>query len=423
MTESIRAVRGMHDILPPESSCWVKVEQLARTLFNAYGYAEIRLPIVEHEALFVRSIGEVTDIVEKEMYTFVDQLSDEKLALRPEGTAGCVRAAIEHHLTFSGPKRLFYVGPMFRHERPQKGRYRQFHHIGVESFLFSGPEIEAEQLLLIARLWQALGIEDLRLEINSLGDQEARAIYRQTLQHYFSTHEAVLDEDAQKRLHTNPLRLLDSKNPAMQEVIAKAPSILDALSPTSRQRFDDLLELLEKLGITFTVNPRMVRGLDYYNDTVFEWTTTKLGAQATVCAGGRYDTLVENLGGKPTPAFGFAIGVERLMALLPEVSPYRKEPVLHVYAIPLSSAETLLALRFAEDLRSCGLLCEVHLSGGSIKSAMRKANASGAYFAALFGEEERLNNQVSLKSLRTEEEQQRLGVSQALQWITQHAAC
>ncbi len=418
MKASIRAIRGMNDILPPESFGWAKVEQLARSLFYAYGYAEIRLPIVEQEALFIRSIGEVTDIVEKEMYTFVDHLSQDKLALRPEGTAGCVRAVIEHHLTFSGAKRLFYIGPMFRHERPQKGRYRQFHHIGAESFLFAGPEIEVEQLLWLTRLWQSLEIEhDVKLEINSLGDKEARGIYRQRLQDYFLRHEALLDEDAKRRLDTNPLRLLDSKNPAMQDLIAQAPSILDFLSPESRQRFDQLLTWLDALGIAFTVNPKIVRGLDYYNDTVFEWTTAKLGAQATVCAGGRYDTLVESLGGKPTPAFGFAIGMERLMALLPEVSAYRAPAPLHVYIIPFSSTEIPVALHFAEDLRTQGLAGEVHLNGGSIKSAMRRADGSEALFAALIGEEERITHTVSLKPLRLGGEQRRLHFNDAIQWV------
>ncbi|MDO9372294.1 MAG: histidine--tRNA ligase, partial [Gammaproteobacteria bacterium] len=312
---SIQAIRGMNDILPQQTPYWAFVEDRTRTLLTACGYAEIRLPLVEFTELFTRSIGAVTDIVEKEMYTFADRNGD-SLTLRPEGTAGCVRAAIEHGLLHNQTQRLWYQGAMFRHERPQKGRYRQFHQIGVETYGFSGPDIDAELILLSARLWRMLGLTGLTLQINSLGTHAARVAYRIELVRYFSTHHHALDEDSQRRLHTNPLRILDSKNPALQALIEGAPRLADHLDEESRVHFAGLCATLDRAGVAYQVNPRLVRGLDYYDRTVFEWVTDRLGAQGTVCAGGRYDTLVEQIGGRPTPAIGFALGMERLVALL-----------------------------------------------------------------------------------------------------------
>ncbi|MFP4137657.1 MAG: histidine--tRNA ligase [Halomonas sp.] len=410
--KKIQAIRGMNDLLPEQSPLWQYFEDRVRTLMARYGYAEIRTPIVEQTALFARSIGEVTDIVEKEMYTFEDRNGD-SLTLRPEGTASCVRAAMEHGLLHNQTQRLWYQGPMFRHERPQKGRYRQFHQVGVESFGLEGPDIDAEVILLSARLWRELGLmEHVTLELNSLGSPEARAAYRDTLVAYFEAHADTLDEDSRRRLESNPLRILDSKNPEMAEMLAGAPRLLDHLDDASRAHFETLCALLDGAGIDYVINPRLVRGLDYYGRTVFEWTTTALGSQGTVCAGGRYDGLVEQLGGKPTPAVGFAMGIERLVLLLEtlELIPDAARGELDLYVLPMDDAAIGPALQLAERLRGelPGLRAQLHCGGGSFKSRMKKADRSGARLALLLGEDELARGEATLKFLREEREQQRL---------------
>ncbi|SDO52583.1 histidyl-tRNA synthetase [Halomonas shengliensis] len=410
--KKIQAIRGMNDLLPEQSPLWQYFEGRVRTLMARYGYAEIRTPIVEQTALFARSIGEVTDIVEKEMYTFEDRNGD-SLTLRPEGTASCVRAAMEHGLLHNQTQRLWYQGPMFRHERPQKGRYRQFHQVGVESFGLEGPDIDAEVILLSARLWRELGLmEHVTLELNSLGSAEARAAYRERLVAYFEQHREVLDEDSRRRLTSNPLRILDSKNPEMAEMLAGAPRLLDHLDDASREHFETLCGLLDAAGIDYVINPRLVRGLDYYGRTVFEWTTTALGSQGTVCAGGRYDGLVEQLGGKPTPAVGFAMGIERLVLLLEtlELIPDAARGELDLYVLPMDDAATGAALQMAERLRGelPGLRAQLHCGGGSFKSRMKKADRSGARLALLLGEDELAEASATLKFLREERDQQSL---------------
>ncbi|WP_300272130.1 histidine--tRNA ligase [Halomonas sp.] len=410
--KKIQAIRGMNDLLPEQSPLWQYFEGRVRTLMARYGYAEIRTPIVEQTALFARSIGEVTDIVEKEMYTFEDRNGD-SLTLRPEGTASCVRAAMEHGLLHNQTQRLWYQGPMFRHERPQKGRYRQFHQVGVESFGLEGPDIDAEVILLSARLWRELGLmEHVTLELNSLGSAEARAAYRERLVAYFEEHREVLDEDSRRRLASNPLRILDSKNPEMAEMLAGAPRLLDHLDDASREHFETLCGLLDAAGIDYVINPRLVRGLDYYGRTVFEWTTTALGSQGTVCAGGRYDGLVEQLGGKPTPAVGFAMGIERLVLLLEtlELIPDAARGELDLYVLPMDDAATGTALQLAERLRGelPGLRAQLHCGGGSFKSRMKKADRSGARLALLLGEDELAEASATLKFLREERDQQSL---------------
>jgi len=409
--KKIQAIRGMNDLLPVDSPRWQFFESKVRQLMARYGFDEIRTPIVEQTALFARSIGEVTDIVEKEMYTFEDRNGD-SLTLRPEGTASCVRAAMEHGLLHNQTQRLWYQGPMFRHERPQKGRYRQFHQIGVETYGFAGPDIDAEVILLSARLWQELGLtRHVTLELNSLGSAEARAAYRETLVSYFEQHSEILDEDSQRRLATNPLRILDSKNPAMAEMLENAPRLMDHLDQESREHFEQLKTMLDAAGIHYVINPRLVRGLDYYCRTVFEWTTEALGSQGTVCAGGRYDGLVEQLGGKSTPAIGFAMGIERLILLLDTLQLVPQEALggCDVYLLPMDEAATLTALTLAEQLRSLlpELRLQLHCGGGSFKSRMKKADKSGATIALLIGEEERQAEAVTLKFLREEREQQR----------------
>ncbi|TDR51431.1 histidyl-tRNA synthetase [Halomonas ventosae] len=410
--KKIQAIRGMNDLLPDQSALWQYVEGQVQALMRRYGYAEIRTPIVEQTALFKRSIGEVTDIVEKEMYTFDDRNGD-SLTLRPEGTASCVRAAMEHGLLHNQTQRLWYQGPMFRHERPQKGRYRQFHQVGVEAFGLEGPDIDAETILLSARLWKALGLhEHVTLELNSLGSSEARAAYRDTLVAYFEQHHALLDEDSRRRLTSNPMRILDSKNPDMAEMLDGAPRLMDHLDDASRAHFEQLCALLDSAGIDYVINPRLVRGLDYYGRTVFEWTTTALGSQGTVCAGGRYDGLVEQLGGKPTPAVGFAMGLERLVLLLDtlELLPDTARDELDVYLLPMGEAATSAALLLGERLREAlpELRLQLHCGGGSFKSRIKKADRSGARLALLLGEDELAEGSVTLKFLREEREQQRL---------------
>lgn len=403
MSKRIQAIRGMSDILPESSPRWRELEQTLISVLDAYGYQEIRLPIVEKTDVFVRTIGEHTDIVSKEMYTFEDRNGD-SLTLRPEGTAGCVRAGLQHGLFHNQTQRLWYLGPMFRHERPQKGRYRQFHQIGVEAYGMDGPDIDAELILMCQRFWQMLGLDGLQLELNSLGSSEARATYRQVLVEYFSGHRDQLDEDSQWRLEHNPLRILDSKNPAMQELIANAPALADHLDNASRAHFDQLCELLTAAGIAYVINPRLVRGLDYYNGTVFEWTTDKLGAQATVCAGGRYDRLIEQVGGSATPAIGFAIGLERLLELV-GTDPAPLQP--HVYIVTSETA-TGPALLLAEQLRSelPGLRVMSHCGGGGLKRQFKRADRAGALLALILADEEVAKDQVGLKPLRGQGEQQ-----------------
>jgi len=401
----LQAVRGMNDILPDEAVVWEALEDAVRAVFRQYGYRNMRVPLVEPTPLFVRGIGEMTDVVEKEMYTFEDRLNGESLTLRPEATAGIVRAAIEHNLTYERPQRVWLAGPMFRHERPQKGRYRQFHQFNVEALGFAGPDIDVEHIAMLARLWQRLGLANgVRLEINSIGDVEERREHRAGLIEYFERHAAVLDEDAKRRLYANPLRILDSKNPAMQTVIADAPRLLDRLGPESRAHFEGLQTGLREVGIPFTVNARLVRGLDYYNRTVFEWITDRLGAQGTVAAGGRYDGLFEQLGGKPTPACGFAIGVERMILLLKESSQLGAPPP-HGYVVHAGPGAAAWAQRLAERLRDADLAVVVNAGGGSFKAQMRRADASGAAYALIIGDDEAARGVVTVKPLRSGEEQ------------------
>lgn len=402
MSRNLQAVRGMNDILPQEAEFWELFEETVRSWLKSYGYRPIRMPIVEPTPLFKRAIGEVTDIVEKEMYSFVDGLNGEALTLRPEGTAGCVRALIEHKLAAQHPQRLYYLGQMFRHERPQKGRYRQFHQVGIEAFGFSGPDIDAEQILMGARLWNDLGLEGIQLQINSLGQPEERAAHRAALITYFEAHAEQLDEDAKRRLHTNPLRILDTKNPEMQELCTNAPKLIDYLGAESLAHFEGVQQVLRDAGQPYTVNPRLVRGLDYYNLTVFEWVTDRLGAQGTVCAGGRYDGLVEQLGGKPTPACGFAMGVERLITLIRDSGGEPEASAPDVYLVHQGEAAQRMAFNVAEGLRDNGINVLQHCGGGSFKSQMKKADGSGATFAVIIGDDEAAKGDVQLKHLRDE---------------------
>jgi histidyl-tRNA synthetase len=400
MSQALQAVRGMNDILPDEASFWELFEDTIRAWLKGYGYRPIRMPIVEPTPLFKRAIGEVTDIVEKEMYSFIDGLNGEALTLRPEGTAGCVRAVIEHNLAARQTQRLYYLGQMFRHERPQKGRYRQFHQVGVEAFGFAGPDIDAEMILMGARLWADLGLDGIELQLNSLGQPAERAQHRAALITYFEAHAERLDDDARRRLHTNPLRILDTKNPAMQDLCAAAPKLIDYLGAESLAHFEGVQRVLRDAGIPFSINPRLVRGLDYYNLTVFEWVTDKLGAQGTVCAGGRYDGLVEQLGGKPTPACGFAMGVERLIALIKEAGGEPAAPAPDVYLVHQGEAAARLAFRVAEGLRDQGIDVLLHCGGGSFKSQMKKADGSAAAFAVIIGDDEAATGEAQLKNLR-----------------------
>lgn len=390
----------MNDILPDEAAFWELFEDTIRSWLKSYGYRPIRMPIVEPTPLFKRAIGEVTDIVEKEMYSFIDGLNGEALTLRPEGTAGCVRAVIEHNLAARQTQRLYYIGQMFRHERPQKGRYRQFHQVGVESFGMAGPDIDAEMILMGARLWNDLGLDGIELQLNSLGQSEERAQHRAALITYFEENAELLDEDAKRRLHTNPLRILDTKNPAMQDLCIAAPKLIDYLGTESLAHFEGVQRVLRDAGIPFRINPRLVRGLDYYNLTVFEWVTDKLGAQGTVCAGGRYDGLVEQLGGKPTPACGFAMGIERLIALIKDSGGEPAAPAPDVYLVHQGEEAARLAFRVAEGLRDQGVDVLQHCGGGSFKSQMKKADGSGATFAVIIGDDEASTGEVQLKSLR-----------------------
>ncbi len=396
----------MHDILPEQTVIWQHIEQAARDLFRAYGYEEIRMPLVEKTDLFKRSIGEVTDIVEKEMYIFEDRNGD-SLSLRPEGTASCVRAGIEHGLLHNQIQRLWYNGPMFRHERPQRGRYRQFHQIGVETFGMTGAEIEFELISMCARLWQALGLKEVRLELNTLGHTEERKAYRQLLVDYFSQHTDLLDEDSARRLHSNPLRILDSKNPGMQALIEAAPRLMDQIGDDSREHFLRLCALLDQAGIAYHVNTRLVRGLDYYSHTVFEWITESLGAQGTICAGGRYDSLVEMMGGKATYAAGFALGMERLAEMLVEEQAEMPDNAAHAYLVMVGDAASLQGMVLAEQCRHHlpGLRLISNCGGGSFKAQFKRADRSGAQLALLIGDDELASGTVGVKYLRADTEQ------------------
>ncbi|MCQ2029298.1 histidine--tRNA ligase [Stutzerimonas zhaodongensis] len=411
MSKSLQAIRGMNDILPAQTPVWRYLETIFAQLLDSYGYSEIRLPILEFTDLFARGIGEGTDVVDKEMYTFLDR-NEESLTLRPEGTAGCVRAVLEHGMTGGGQvQKLWYAGPMFRYEKPQKGRYRQFHQIGVEVFNQPGPDIDAELIVLTARLWKKLGMSDaVTLQLNSLGSSEARATYRDALVSYLQQHFDQLDEDSQRRLTTNPLRILDSKNAQTQSLLADAPTLHDYLDDESRAHFDGLKRRLDAAGIAFEINPKLVRGLDYYGRTVFEWVTDKLGSQGTVCAGGRYDGLVSQFGGKPTPGVGFAMGIERLVLLMEtlELVPEELNLPAHAFICAFGEAAELAALGLAERLRDAlpGLRLLVNAGGGSFKSQFKKADKSGALFALILGDDELAGRVVGCKPLRDDSEQQ-----------------
>jgi histidyl-tRNA synthetase len=398
--ETLQAVRGMNDILPDEAGLWLWFEEVVRDWLASYGYRNIRMPLVEPTSLFKRAIGEVTDIVEKEMYSFEDSLNGDQLTLRPEGTASCVRAVLQHNLLYNAPQRLYYSGPMFRHERPQKGRYRQFHQVGVEALGFAGPDIDAEQILMCARLWKKLGLTDVTLQLNTLGDAESRQRHRAKLIAYFEQNMELLDTEATRRLHSNPLRILDSKNPAMQALIETAPKLMDELDEAALTHFAAVQAILTQHEVAFEINPRLVRGLDYYNRTVFEWVTTRLGAQGTICAGGRYDGLVEQIGGKPAPAMGFAMGIERLLVLLQEAGMALPKPAVDVYVVHQGDLAGKLASTVSEQLRDANLRVVMHCGGGSFKSQMKKADASGAVVSVVIGDDEALANEVSVKPMQ-----------------------
>ncbi len=416
--EKLTAVKGMNDILPPDSARWEWFEAKVRDLMGRFAYRNIRTPIVEPTALFVRGLGEVTDIVEKEMYSFEDKLNGEHLTLRPEGTAGVVRSVVENNLLYEGGKRLFYIGQMFRHERPQRGRYRQFHQVGVEAMGFAGPELDAEVILLAAQLWKELGIEGVRLELNSLGQPEERKAHRAALIAYFEQHTEVMDEEAKRRMYSNPLRVLDTKNPAMQEMVNAAPKLMDYLGDASKAHLKAVQEILDANDVAWSLNPRLVRGMDYYNLTVFEFITDKLGSQGTICGGGRYDYLIEEIGGKPAPAVGWGMGVERVLEVLKEVGAEIPQPAADVYAIIPDASALPQVFKTVQQLRAAGVAVQMHAAAGgsaegmgSMKSQFKKADGSGARFALIFGADELAQGKVTVKSLRDGEGQQ---VQQAL---------
>lgn len=400
--KKVHAITGMKDVLPDSSAHWEQLEEIVRQWLAAYGYRNMRAPVLEHTRLFTRGIGEVTDIVEKEMYSFTDALNDEHLTLRPEFTAGIVRASIEHNLLYDRPQRVYSLGPVFRHEKPQRGRYRQFHQIDVEALGFAGPDVDAELIVMLSRLWKTLGLQHVRLELNSLGQPHERAAHREALVRHLEAHIDVLDEEARRRMHTNPLRVLDTKNPAMQDMANAAPSLFDFLGEESRAHFDGVCARLADAGISYTLNPRLVRGLDYYNGTVFEWITDQLGAQGTVCGGGRYDGLIELLGGKSAPAVGFAIGMERLLDLWGQSQASQAVPECQVYMIHQSDAAQRAAATLAESLRDAGLRVIVHAGSSGFKSQFKRADASGAQAAVIIGEDELRESTVSIKWLRAE---------------------
>jgi len=427
MAEQLRAVKGMNDILPPESARWEWFESKVRALMARYGYANVRTPIVEPTALFVRGLGEVTDIVEKEMYSFEDAMNGDKLTLRPEATAGIVRAMIEHNALYNGPMRVWSNVSLFRHERPQKGRYRQFHQIDVEALGYAGPDVDAEQILMCRALLIDLGLQasDLRLELNSLGQPDERLAHRTALIEHFEAHADLLDEDAKRRLHTNPLRILDNtKNPAMQPIIEAAPKLMDFLGEASLAHLGGVRAALDAAGLTYRLNPRLVRGMDYYNLTVFEWTTDKLGSQGTVCGGGRYDGLFAQLGGKPTPAVGWGMGIERMLLLLEAVGAPTPEQAPDVYAIVPSADALPMAIATCETLRAAGVAVLMHGAApggwGSMKSQFKRADASGARHALIFGADELARGEVSLKPLREPDAPQRsLALDEAARWAAE----
>ncbi|MBL8334839.1 MAG: histidine--tRNA ligase [Rubrivivax sp.] len=420
MAEPIQAVKGMNDILPPESARWEWFEDIVRTLMRRYGYQNVRVPIVEPTPLFVRGLGEVTDIVEKEMYSWTDRMNGDPLSLRPEGTAGVVRAAIEHSMLYDGGKRLYYIGPMFRHEKPQRGRYRQFHQVGVEALGHGGPDVDAEVILMARSLWHDLGLADVRLEINSLGQPEERKAHRAALVEYLERHQDQLDADARRRLHSNPLRILDTKNPAMQPLVDGAPQLMNYLGEASLRHFDAVRAVLDAVGQPYRINPRLVRGMDYYNLTVFEWITGELGAQGTVCGGGRYDGLIELIGGKPAPAVGWGMGIERVLELLAvqQRGPAVQPPC--AYAVVPDAAALPRAVACVEALRAAGVSVLMHAAGrdgpGSMKSQFKRADASGARWALVFGGDELARGEVGLKPLRD------AGAAQATRALGQEAA-
>ena len=416
-SKSIQSIRGMNDILPDEAPLWESFEDMVREWLRAYGYRNIRTPVLEQTDLFVRSIGEATDIVEKEMYTFTDRLNGESFTLRPEGTAACVRAVIEHNMLYEGPQRLWYWGPMFRHERPQKGRYRQFHQVGVEAIGYPGPDIEAEHLVMCSRLWRQLKLEGVTLDMNNLGDAAARGRYRSRLVKYLERHESSLDADSKRRLKSNPLRVLDSKNPVMRDIVGQAPQLTDDLDDASRRGFDELQKMLRAAKVPFRVNPRLVRGLDYYNGAVYEWVSAGLGAQNAICAGGRYDGLVEQIGGKPAPACGFAMGVERLLELKKQAGSTGSRAVDAYFVSQGQEGTRQFAFQAAEQLRDAGITVTFDVSGGSFKSQMKKADASGAGFAIIVGDDESSAREVTVKALREGGEQKRVPLDQAKELI------
>ena len=426
-TEKILGVKGMNDILPDDAPLWEIFENTVQSVLKSYGYQQIRTPIVEPTALFARGLGAVTDIVEKEMYSFTDSMNGDELTLRPECTAGVVRSVLEHNLTYDGPKRLWYSGPMFRHERPQRGRYRQFHQVGAEAVGFTGPDIDAELILLCQRLWDDLGLTGIRLELNSIGDAEERNRHRADLIAYFEQHRDQLDADALRRLNSNPLRILDTKNPAMQALVNAAPKLLDYLGETSRAHFDGVQQLLRQNNVPFTINPRLVRGMDYYNRTVFEGVTDQLGSQGTVCGGGRYDPLVEIFGGKPTPAVGFAMGVERLLELMKASSGTITRSQCDVYLVHQGEAAQLQAFTLGERLRDAGLDVVLHCASsggtGSFKSQMKRADASGAAYAVILGEDEVADGTATVKYLRDADpsnNQQRIALDAVADHLIDH---
>ncbi|MES2047139.1 MAG: histidine--tRNA ligase [Pseudomonadota bacterium] len=405
--EKISGVKGMNDVLPVDAAMWELFENTVQSVVKSYGFQQIRTPILESTNLFSRGLGEVTDIVEKEMYSFEDALNGDKLTLRPEGTAGIVRAVLEHNLTYEGPKRLWYAGPMFRHEKPQRGRYRQFHQVGAEALGFSGPDIDAELIAMCQRLWDDLGLQNVRLELNSIGDAHERQQHRVDLIAYFEQNKDVLDAEAQRRLYSNPLRILDTKNPQMQAMVNAAPKLIDYLGEESRSHFEGVQKILRHNSIPFTINPRLVRGMDYYNRTVFEWVTDELGSQGTVCAGGRYDSLASIFGGKATPACGFAMGVERLLELMKASGELHSPSECDVYLVHQGAEAQMQSFVIGERLRDAGLDVVLHCASaagvGSFKSQMKKADASGASFAIIIGEDEAKSNSVTIKAMRAED--------------------
>ncbi len=419
MTQTIQAVKGMQDLLPPDTALWEQLEEIVRSWMRSYGYQNIRTPIVEPTPLFTRGLGQVTDIVEKEMYSFVDSMNGDALTLRPENTAGVVRAAIEASLTYDGPKRLWYLGPMFRHERPQRGRYRQFHQIGAEALGFTGPDVDAELIVMGQRLWDDLGLKQVRLEVNSIGDAAERQVHREQLIAYFQAHSELLDDEATRRLHSNPLRILDSKNPKMQDMINAAPKLMDFLGADSKAHFEGVLSLLRHANVPYKINPRLVRGMDYYNRTVFEWVTDLLGSQGTICGGGRYDPLAQMYGGKPTPGCGFAIGMERLIDLWKQSGQEPIAPETDVYLIHQGQAALSVAFVCAEELRANGFNVIFNGNGGSFKAQFKRADASGAQFAVIIGDDEVAKNEASIKPLRSSDAAQAGQINVSLEVLSQ----